>query len=283
MSFIIHHYTFFIILLHFEPLFTLHSFMDIIIIDSSSSSEDEQESTTNHDRHDHDFKFVTATSTTNNQEEKHRKSTNDDDDDDGDDWDVVPSCRRKTTKHKMSKPGININTMITTTITTTMTNTTISSFMIMLIGIPGSGKSHLAQMLVTIYPQTFIRISQDVLKSRIQCEIACKQAILSGRVPIIDRCNINPKQRQSFLRIASECNIPVDGILFQYPQEECILRCEERGFHETLDRRDARRVVGYMAKDVDPPNKETDGHMFRSMNNVSSFHQANAIISKYTS
>jgi predicted kinase len=259
--------------------------MDIIIIDSSSSSEDEQESTPNHDRHDHDLKFVTTTSSSTNhhQEEKHQKSTNDDDDDDGDDWDVVPTCRIKTKKHKMSKPGININTMITTTITTTMTNTTISSFMIMLIGIPGSGKSHLAQMLVTIYPQTFIRISQDVLKSRIQCEIACRQAILSGRVPIIDRCNINPKQRQSFLRIASECNIPVDGILFQYSQEECILRCEERGFHETLDRRDARRVVGYMAKDFDPPNKETDGHMFRSMNNVSSFHQANAIISKYTS
>mmetsp|Transcript_12130 Transcript_12130/g.22715 ORF Transcript_12130/g.22715 Transcript_12130/m.22715 type:complete len:242 (+) Transcript_12130:82-807(+) len=241
--------------------------MDIIIIDDSSS---EEEDAIHHGEKDNvQYIPITATTAAINFTKQELK------DDDNNEWNVV-SRRIKTNENK-----IVVNYAGSLQQTPFITST--SSFMIMLIGIPGSGKSHLANMLVRMYPHKFIRISQDTLKTRIKCELACRDAINSGKVPIIDRCNINPQQRQSFLSIASECNIPVDGILFQYSQQVCTRRCEERPFHETLDKSDARRVVAYMVKDFNPPDIQTDRHMFRSMKQVSSFHQANAIVTQYIS
>jgi Predicted kinase len=257
----------------------------IIVIDSSSSSEEDD--TINHDNDNDEgddddvTSFVTFTKDHHqNHPHPHRDQQQQEKHDE--EWNVVPS-RQKRKDTKFEKYGdFTFTSSCSISSSSSSTPSSSSSFMIVLMGIPGSGKSHLANRLVSIYPKLFIRISQDVLKSKHNCIITCKQAILSGKVPIIDRCNINPQQRQSFLSIASEYNIPVDGILFQYSQEECTVRCEERPFHETLDKSNARRVVAYMAKDFNPPKEQTDGGMFRSMKHVSSFHQANAVIAHYT-
>ena len=89
----------------------------------------------------------------------------------------------------------------------------------MLCGIPGSGKSKFAEMLISVNPLKFERISQDVLGTRNKCERACKAALRNGKIAIIDRCNFNAQQRLHFTSIAVEFNVPVDCIVFQYSRE----------------------------------------------------------------
>ncbi len=94
-----------------------------------------------------------------------------------------------------------------------------STFILMLCGIPGSGKSSFAEKLINLNPSKFERISQDVLGTRKKCEKACKEALKHGKVPIIDRCNFNVEQRTYFMMIGNECSVPVDCVVFQYTRE----------------------------------------------------------------
>ena len=153
--------------------------------------------------------------------------------------------------------------------------------MILLCGIPGSGKSHLALALTRVKPDAYVRICQDILGSRAKCERATRESLAQGKIPIIDRCNFSNSQRESFLQIANEYNVPVDCVIFQYSQHECLRRCEERPSHETLNRSSARGVVSKMARQFDPPSQETDVLSFRSIKKVSSFHESNAVTSEY--
>jgi hypothetical protein len=116
------------------------------------------------------------------------------------------------------------------------------SAMIILVGIPGSGKSHFAEALQTANSNLYVRINQDTLGSRRQCEVFCHSVIRDGKCPIIDRCNFDDKQRQHFLQIATRLGIPVDCIEFRYSIDECIQRCQQRKGHETLSAQDAPQV-----------------------------------------
>jgi predicted kinase len=183
-----------------------------------------------------------------------------DDDDDG--WNTVPSRKNE---RKSPKGAAHPDD---------------SPFMIVLSGIPGSGKSHFAQALAQANPK-YVRICQDVLGSRAKCERASRASLSIGKVPIIDRCNFSPSQRESFLVIAKEHNATIDCIVFQYSQNECLRRCEERPSHETLDRTNASGVVSKMAREYEPPFENTDLQNFRLMKFISSFRESNAAISEY--
>eukprot|EP00979_Chaetoceros_neogracilis_P009663 scaffold2192_cov268-Chaetoceros_neogracile.AAC.65 len=180
---------------------------------------------------------------------------------DGDDWNIVESqkCKKKIRPTRSLDPPC----------------------MIVLCGIPGSGKSHLASALTSVNPDKYVRICQDVLGTRPKCEKATREALSQGKVPVIDRCNFSPLQRESFLLIATECDVPVDCIIFQYSQQECLRRCEERSSHETLNRSNARGVVSRLARQFDPPSQASDAKSFRSIKRVSSFHESNVITSEY--
>eukprot|EP00532_Pseudo-nitzschia_australis_P011584 CAMPEP_0168235872 /NCGR_PEP_ID=MMETSP0140_2-20121125/19172_1 /TAXON_ID=44445 /ORGANISM="Pseudo-nitzschia australis, Strain 10249 10 AB" /LENGTH=310 /DNA_ID=CAMNT_0008169043 /DNA_START=241 /DNA_END=1173 /DNA_ORIENTATION=- len=83
-------------------------------------------------------------------------------------------------------------------------------FMILLVGLPGSGKSTFAQSLVASVPEKFCRINQDELKSRPKCERKLKQVLSVSPsqqqrlCPIIDRCNFDAQQRATWYRLAEE-------------------------------------------------------------------------------
>ena len=149
--------------------------------------------------------------------------------------------------------------------------------MIILVGIPGSGKSSFTNMLTKGNPSKFERICQDVLGSRMKCQKACRKALLNGKVPVIDRCNFDTNQRFYFTQIAEEFNAHVDCIVFSFPRDVCIERCEERIGHETVSRDNARQVVGSMWKQFVSPGET----IYRSLQTVTSFRQANSIASEY--
>lgn len=133
---------------------------------------------------------------------------------DDDDWDTIPKKEKKPRKtkdnndnskrtKKQRNPYINI---IAPTSTDKDTPQQYEPFMVMLVGLPGSGKSTFAQSLVASMPNKFSRINQDELKKRVECERKVKQILSTSSeqrlCPIIDRCNFDAQQRSTWYRLA---------------------------------------------------------------------------------
>lgn len=151
--------------------------------------------------------------------------------------------------------------------------------MIMLMGLPGSGKSTIAMQLEQMQPYKFVRINQDELGSRGACLEKARKALRKEQhrrrnCVIIDRCNINEQQRIPFLSLAQEMgDIPVDLIILNHVSKEtCLHRCQQRIDHPTLPCRSAsstsetsmiRRVISYMHKDWTLPCENELRHIRR--------------------
>lgn len=101
--------------------------------------------------------------------------------------------------------------------------------MIILVGLPGAGKS----TLVKEFPD-HIRICQDVLGNRNDCINATKRAFQQGKSVIIDRTNINKSQRRYFIDVAKDFNAKIYSIFLDTPIVKCIERAKIRKEHETL-------------------------------------------------
>ena len=137
--------------------------------------------------------------------------------------------------------------------------------MILLVGIPGSGKSTFAKMLTKLQPSKYVRINQDELGNRRECERLCRNALARGKVPIIDRCNFDLSQRRHFLSIAIEARVPVDCVVFCYPADVCVARCLDRQGHETITRSNAAGVVRRMERQFSPPVPNSQQESYRSL------------------
>jgi predicted kinase len=150
--------------------------------------------------------------------------------------------------------------------------------MILLVGFPGSGKSHFARQLEQAVPTKYVRVNQDTLGSRKRCEEMTRNVLSQKKCPIIDRCNFDESQRAYFLEIAQHYNIHVDCILFNIPKEECIQRCENRGNHETLHPKDARLVVERVVRQFSAPLEST----FRTCREVSNVSAVQELVLEYS-
>lgn len=241
---------------------------------------------------------------------------NDNDRNDNDGWTAVGSS--KTSRRRSRRESTSTETLATeaaSTIDSTVPSSSSSSsmsnhdhsnrnnninsitnrrqFMIMLVGLPGSGKSSIANTLVQAdQSNRFVVINQDTLKTRIKCERKLKQVLSSSHekhhqhhqqqnlcCPIIDRCNFDRKQRQTWYDIVAEHNhnissndgnnnttssslppstpIPIHVIVLQHVSvEECIRRCQRRTDHQTLQPNDARRVVQMVQSQFELPTDE---------------------------
>jgi len=215
--------------------------------------------------------------------------------DDG--WANVPNKKKKRRK----KPGetrasIQHNPYIECIEPTS--NCTYEPFMILLVGLPGSGKSTFAQTLEVSMPDKFCRINQDQLKTRKKCVSKLKQVLSSSDqrlCPIIDRCNFDAKQRSTWYQLAEEApgqrsssmetkivtdtnketeqsidtpqvmrvaspGMPVDVVVFDLPFEECLRRCENRKGHETIKPRQAAGILKQLRSEWNPPHYRENGN-----------------------
>mgnify|MGYP001575787628 CR=1 FL=1 len=98
---------------------------------------------------------------------------------------------------------------------------------LMLIGIPGSGKSWVAKSLLARDPR-WTYVSQDE-SSRSACETAVSRA--KGKL-ILDRCNTSAADRKFWLQLADAKNAVC--VLFDYDTELCVSRAQKRANHPTL-------------------------------------------------
>jgi predicted kinase len=76
-------------------------------------------------------------------------------------------------------------------------------FVLILVGLPGSGKSHFASRLEEKSAR-FVRINQDVLGDRPACEKLARSVLADGKIAVIDRCNFDVNQRKKWIQIANE-------------------------------------------------------------------------------
>jgi predicted kinase len=154
--------------------------------------------------------------------------------------------------------------------------------MLILAGVPGSGKSTLAESLIAGKPWMYVRVNQDTLGSRRECEDLARKVLQDGKCPIIDRCNFDPTQRKHFLNIALSFKVPVDCVVFQYDMSLCIRRCQARRNHETITPQIAVEVVQRMVRQFSPPlpgriNAET----FRNLKTISNLEAFNDVVIEY--
>ncbi|GMH97036.1 hypothetical protein TrST_g5962 [Triparma strigata] len=116
-----------------------------------------------------------------------------------------------------------------------------SKSIVILIGIPGSGKSTFASSLP---PSAFVTVNQDVLKTRLKCEKLCRSTLLStSKIPVIDRTNITFDQRNHWYKIAHEFSAHCFLINFEVDVQTCRERCYARKDHPTLNTASAINTV----------------------------------------
>lgn len=109
----------------------------------------------------------------------------------------------------------------------------------MMIGLPASGKSTLAQKLLRQYPDYHL-ISTDAIRAQLfgdeaiqgpwpaiwqQIEQQFQQAVTSGGGAIYDATNAQRRSRRELIQLARESGFhPIWGIWIQTPIEQCLQR-----------------------------------------------------------
>ncbi|CCA69545.1 hypothetical protein PIIN_03484 [Serendipita indica DSM 11827] len=114
---------------------------------------------------------------------------------------------------------------------------------VILVGLVGSGKSTFAKALETHFPQ-FRRLNQDELKDRRRVERLTLQTLSEGLSVIIDRTNIDQKQRKTWVDIADQFSrVEAWVITMNTPYEECAARLRTRTDHPTIKNWATAQVV----------------------------------------
>ena len=79
--------------------------------------------------------------------------------------------------------------------------------MVVLVGLPGSGKSHFCLDLFEEQGSSehadkgWVHVCQDTLGTRKRCEALVTETLESGRRVIIDRCNQSVEQRKVYIYV----------------------------------------------------------------------------------
>jgi predicted kinase len=148
-----------------------------------------------------------------------------------------------------------------------------------------TGKSTFSKALEQAMPYKFARINQDDLGSRRHCEERARLALSEGKCPVIDRCNFDADQREKFIKIAHELEVPVDCIVFEMETlvtvDECIKRCRERRGHPTIQPGEAKGVVIGMAKQMKTPKLIGNKEGIRIVDYITSKHKFNDFLTDY--
>ncbi|KAG0215769.1 hypothetical protein BGX33_000880 [Mortierella sp. NVP41] len=150
--------------------------------------------------------------------------------------------------------------------------------LIILAGLPGSGKSHCVTALLQEFPEHFVRISQDELGSRAVCERLLAQSMrhqqqsLAVRGPkkalpmtiFVDRCNPTMAERKEWYEVAFQPD-DVAMVWFSQGVDACIARVDSREGHPTVAQGMGSKVVRSFAKSFEFPNLSKEGSWCKTL------------------
>ena len=149
--------------------------------------------------------------------------------------------------------------------------------LVILCGVPGSGKSHVARMMMT-RDERWAIVSQDESGSRDTCERELGRPGKHGKV-ILDRCNPDRNDRKQWLAIAHWAKKPI-CVYFDYDPELCLSRAQQRADHPTLmPGQRVRTAVQAMQRQMERPRLDEG---FVAVCCIRSFDAANDLIRRLT-
>ncbi|KAF9433829.1 Dual specificity protein phosphatase 23 [Entomortierella beljakovae] len=150
--------------------------------------------------------------------------------------------------------------------------------LVILSGLPGSGKSHLVTSLLQEFPEHFVRISQDELGSRSVCERLLAQSMRHQQQSLLvrgskkalpmtiflDRCNPTMSERKEWYEVAFQ---PDECAIFWFSKgvEQCIERVDSREGHPTVSQGMGYKVVNSFAKGFEFPNLAKEGSWCKTL------------------
>jgi gluconate kinase len=150
---------------------------------------------------------------------------------------------------------------------------------VMLMGLPGSGKSTFANRLAASNPDNNVVINQDRLGKKKCIELAC-QASSKNRI-ILDRCNPTEAERHEWHNIVGS---PSKGdcvlVYFAANDDTCTERVKNRTNHETIPEGRGERIVKSVANILEPPSNR-DRNLFGTIEIVHNFEESNALLHKW--
>ncbi|KAK6118262.1 hypothetical protein DH2020_048048 [Rehmannia glutinosa] len=132
----------------------------------------------------------------------------------------------------------------------------INPIVLVLMGLPGSGKSTFCDEVMRISPRPWARVCQDTINNgkagtKNQCLSIAVNALRDGKSVFIDRCNISREQRADFLKLGGP-QTEKHAVVLDLPPKLCISRSVKRTGHEgNLQGGKAAAVVNQMV-----PKKE---------------------------
>ncbi|CAM6083062.1 unnamed protein product [Calypogeia fissa] len=131
--------------------------------------------------------------------------------------------------------------------------------LLLLIGVPGSGKSTFCAKLMSNAAQPWTRICQDIIAkgkkgTRKECLKQAGHVLAQKGSVVIDRCNIDKGQRSDFLQLAASFGVEAHGVVLNLPQSVCIQRASKRIGHEGgVHAGNAGSVINRFASTRQPP------------------------------
>ncbi|TIB21796.1 hypothetical protein E3P89_02478 [Wallemia ichthyophaga] len=105
--------------------------------------------------------------------------------------------------------------------------------LLILVGVVGSGKSTLSKAIERHIPN-WVRANQDDLKDRRSVEKLVRQTLSTGLNVIVDRTNIDIKQRSHWTRIAAEFGAVTQSLSLEVSYQVCKDRLTTRQDHPTI-------------------------------------------------
>lgn len=123
--------------------------------------------------------------------------------------------------------------------------------MIIMCGLPGSGKSTLSKHIVQYCPN-FARINQDEMGKK-ECYNQVGKLLAEKRTVIVDRCNLTPDDRKEWLNYIGYGK-KAWCFHMSTPLEECKYRVTHRKNHETLSGKNALKIVESSALTFNKPS-----------------------------
>lgn len=147
---------------------------------------------------------------------------------------------------------------------------------IMLVGLPGSGKSYVAESIALRRTGQTIIISQDDSGSRAACESQIQGKYKDDTLIILDRCNPESSDRKYWLSLLMSVSHTV-CLYFDYSVDLCLQRIDQRLNHPTIQAGRGRNAVKQMHEKTERP---TLSEAFGAVFTVSSLNAGREVILK---
>lgn len=150
--------------------------------------------------------------------------------------------------------------------------------LLILVGLPGSGKSWLSQALIKRKPKGWHWICQDDVGSRDMCENAIGRTPTLKQSVILDRCNPSRADRKRWLALASTWATSPVCVRFDYDRELCLSRAQQRTHHPTL--RPGNRVNNAVSQMHDQMDVPTIDEGFKAVVTIRSFAACEELVAR---